>query len=1293
MTPGPFLTAWRWWLLACALIAPLAVVGAEVDRELGRPFLQNFALREYHAHNQNWATAQDAQGVLYFGNKAVVLEYDGVTWRKIHVAGTTYIRGLAIDASGIIYVGGVDQLGYLETSPAGDKTFVSLLDALPPDARDFKDIRRVYATPAGVFFAADQQLMRWRDGKFTIWKFPGTSRIRSHWTGEHLYLQQRDIGLQRMEGEQFVRVSVDPLLRDADVTFLTPLADGEILLGTADRGLFLLREGRTTPWPTEIDEFLHTKKITRGLRLHDGTIALATDSSGLVILTAQGQLKSRLDESSGLQNVKILGLFEGREHGLWLDLNSGLARLEPESVCSIFDTANGLPRATTRDLIRFRGSLFAATSGVYQLAPTDPLTAQAAHWRRLPGLEGEFWSLCPHESGLLVGGAGGVSLIANDNAVSLIVASSVQVLALSRSRVHPERVFLSTSEGLRSIRLEAAGQWIDEGPVPDFSAEVRTIVETGNGDLWLGTTTSGIYRVVFAPPVGAERGQSSVTQYFKTHGLPNDQQWTRVVPANDGTALFATQAGLYRFDPGTDTFHPVSEYGARFADGSFMLGAVAQDRTKQLWFAGRAPNGVWLDQELGHVSPNEPITGLPYKIADKIGEIEKFYPEGESAETVVWIGGTDGIVRVAADKLAAAPPAPAFDTIIRRAMTTGSAGSKAGPEPIGEQELLYERNSIRFEFAANTFSVGAAPRYQTRLAGFEGGEWSVFTPQTSVDYTNLPEGSYVFEVRARDIDGQFSSPARFPFSIAPPWQRTPLAYVSYALFALAALLGLARWQMNRFQRTHTRLESLIAARTGELRARESELLRAKETADTANRAKSSFLANMSHELRTPLNAILGYTQILLKDDTLSQKNRERLTVVGQSGGHLLAMINDVLDLSKIEAGKLTLNPTTISFLELIEEVCAAFRQRVAEKGLAFECAPPSDGPDMVLVDAGKLRQVLFNLLGNAVKFTETGGVSLHLLHQADGRVRFEVVDTGIGIAPDELRDIFLTFHQTANSLLAAQGAGLGLAISKQLVALLGGNLQVSSAPGEGSRFWFDLDLPKAETGGIPLTTQRDAVTGFRGRPRRLLIADDEETNRTVLRELLEPLGFEIEEAVDGGDCLDRCAATAFDALLLDLQMPTLDGFEVARTLRNSKSNGSLKIIAVSASVFEDDRQEAIDAGCNDFLAKPFEERQLLAVLGKALDLEWITAGPAPDGARATNEAAGLLAPPPEEIEAMLELSRRGDILGIKKRLAALAASDHGNYATFVQSLEPFVAAYQMNRIRDALLKLQKEKNP
>ena len=287
----------------------------------------------------------------------------------------------------------------------------------------------------------------------------------------------------------------------------------------------------------------------------------------------------------------------------------------------------------------------------------------------------------------------------------------------------------------------------------------------------------------------------------------------------------------------------------------------------------------------------------------------------------------------------------------------------------------------------------------------------------------MSEGAYTFEVRARNADGQLGSAASVSFRVLPPWQRTWWAYTLYGLALAAAVAALVWWRGRQLRRRNATLETLVEVRTGELRGREAELVRARDEAEAANRAKSVFLANMSHELRTPLNAILGYSQIIAKAADVPARTLEQVAVIGQSGEHLLSLINEVLDLAKIEAGKLTFAPSDFSLDQLLDDAASTFRPRLAEKGLSFAQHRAPDLPGIVHADVNRLRQVLYNLLGNAVKFTRMGTVRLEIAPAQNGRVRFAVSDTGVGIAADQLQAVFSAFHQTGESALASQGTG------------------------------------------------------------------------------------------------------------------------------------------------------------------------------------------------------------------------------------------------------------------------------
>jgi len=830
------------------------------------------------------------------------------------------------------------------------------------------------------------------------------------------------------------------------------------------------------------------------------------------------------------------------------------------------------------------------------------------------------------------------------------------------------------------------------------------------------------------------------TEIF-THHIHNPNDPASITPGTvwtvwddgRGSLWASTFGGLSRFDKKTGIFtrythDPDDPDSIGFNKNS----CVFEDSLGNFWVAGFTDGMDKLDRKTGrfrHFNKRSgfPAVGVNHTIQEDndgnlwIGTTDagliKFDIETESVVTVytksdglqdnafwrcyktedgrMWFSGGGGLNSFRPEDVTDNPYIP---PVVLTAFRQGGEDVDLGtaPERLREIRLDWTANFFEFQFAALNYTKPEENQYAYMLEGVDN-DWYYSGKNPFGRYTNLPSGTHILRLKGSNNDGVWNEEGTsLRIIITPPWWKTLWFKTIAGFLILGGAIGGYRWRVHALESRSRELESQVTERTKELAV-------AKEKAEVANQAKSTFLANMSHELRTPLNGILGYAQILRRGKNLTDTQSDGLNVIHKSGEHLLTLINDVLDLAKVEAGKMELCPEPVALPDLLDGVAGIMRMAAHQKDIQFLSDLPDDLPAAVEADEKCLRQVLLNLLGNAVKFTDEGSVTLKVENRGSDRNRvslgFEIRDTGVGMTPEDVAGIFRAFEQVGDEKKRAEGTGLGLAITRQLVRLMGGEIHAESEHGSGSVFRFEIALPvlKEALSGQEREETRE-VTGYQSETgeerRKVIIADDTEENRLMLLSLLEPLGFDITLAADGKEGVEQAEAVRPDLILMDLVMPVMTGFEAVREIRRMPGFRETPIIAVSASVIETDREKSHIAGCDAFLSKPVRTDRLFRLMEKLMGLEWIyeECEPKMTGGKSAPlpDDADIIPPPPDELDALYELARFGSMERIRKQSLHLEELDE-KYAPFARKLRALADDFEDERILALIRQFMEER--
>jgi signal transduction histidine kinase/ligand-binding sensor domain-containing protein/CheY-like chemotaxis protein len=757
---------------------------------------------------------------------------------------------------------------------------------------------------------------------------------------------------------------------------------------------------------------------------------------------------------------------------------------------------------------------------------------------------------------------------------------------------------------------------------------VASIHEDKAGALWIGTQR-GLDRF--------DREKNLFTHITIVDGLPDDNVWG-ILEDEQGVLWLSTAHGLSRFNPQTESFRNYDVSDGLQNDTFYYFGSHSKSPRGEMFFGGsNGFNGFYPDQILDntHVPP---VLISDFQLENKPVDI-----------------GANSVLKK-----------PVLET--------------------DELVLSHRERVLSFEIAVLNYQAAKKNKIRYKMEGFEE-EWNeVDLTRRFVTYTNLDPGEYIFRAIGSNNDGVWNEVGdSIHITVSPPWWETSWFRISMIVVAIALLIAGFRWRLRGIEARRRELEIQVENRTKELQS-------AKKGAEAANQAKSVFLANMSHELRTPLNAILGFSGMMAREPDASFDQQEKLSIINRSGEHLLNMINDVLDISKIEAGREALVLEVFDLPLALANMGSMFELRIKEAGLRFTLSLDPELVRYVKTDFGKLRQILNNLLSNTMKFTDTGNISLRARSlpipddPAKVMLRLEVEDSGRGIPPEMQESIFQPFYQAEQNQISSKGTGLGLAISKSFVEMMDGAISVNSAPGEGALFQVEVPVALADAAEVvDAGPAKPAVLGLiPDQPAwRILVVEDNPENRLLLSSLLTQAGFEIREAKNGEEAIEQFQRWHPHFIWMDMRMPVLDGYAATRRIRDLSGGEAVKIVAITASAFNEQRQEILAAGCDEVVYKPFRNHDIFRTMALLLDLQYLyedkgEVAPRKEENSLTQE---ILADLPGEL--LQEL--RETTLALNREASFEVISRIAVYAPDVATgLKQLMDNYQMVELRDLL---------
>ncbi|MBD1260875.1 response regulator [Maribacter polysiphoniae] len=1174
--------------------------------ETGLPYIQNYSPDEYGAFIQNWGAVQDSLGIIYFANGDGILSFNGASWKLLELPGLVSPNAIVSTKKGTVFLGGIDEIGYLDSDEIGQLSYVSLLSILPEKFHDFNRIRSIYSVADDVFFSSEKYIFKWDGIKFKIWEN----------SGDPLLFLARNTIFKRIHGEGltaynkggFELVSQGAMFANIKIRAVLPYKKNSYVIATNNQ-LYIYDGTRFERFETNVPEFFNDNVISCGIALNPNTFAFGSFKKGVLILDDKGLKKVMLSKKGIFQSNMVINLFQDRSGLLWASLNSGIAKIEYPSPFSFYNELNNTP-GLVMGFQRYNDKLYVGTGeGLYVLKNDNK--SQVNLLEPLGDMGMVFETLL-HRNKMLVGSRGGLFEIdKKGNSKELLDLPNVS--SLCASKIDSNRVFIGTSSGLTSLYLKN-GSWAIEHMFEGINIQVSKIIEDIKGNLWLTINKNEAIRISFDDILETRNITNPIVRTFKVKdGVPDNIGRQYYIEDQ----LYIESANeLYLFDPLSQKFVNDKKLLQKLGLDNIIAKVHSTDDNGNIWLIEY--DGENRLEQLAAFAKKNGTYIVKALDEERIMDLRKndMFPELE--DSVIWYRGKKGVVIRHDLKQKLDKSILNSRAIITDIFWQNDSLLFGGYTTTITAQLPYKSNQLRFQYANPSFYDESKNKFQYILEGFDE-DWSAWTDETKKDYTNIPAGDYSFKVRSKNIFNQVSTEDSYSFSILPPWYGTWWAYFMYAIGTIGIVALYSKWRSNELQKKNMALERTINKRTLEIRQKNELLNHQTEQLVELNEAKTRLYSNITHEFRTPLTVILGMADTLKSN--FSHQNFENtdkpLEMIRRNGKNLLHLVNEMLDLAKVESGSMALNLVQTDAIPFVKYLSESFHSLAESKKINLTVYSEINALEMD-IDVNKMASIISNLLSNAIKFTAANGkiiVHLNKIKTKDGEFfSLKVQDNGLGLAEDDMAHLFDRFYQVENESTEYQkGTGIGLSLAKEFVELMNGTIDVESTLGKGSTFTVLLPIThsaaKTTDAKItieppikaPLSYQKEQID-FSKKSSELplvLIIEDNDDVAHYLETCLKK-NYQTIHARNGDAGIKMAMEHIPDIIVSDVMMPGKDGYQVCATLKADERTDHIPIILLTAKVTTEDRLTGLTHGADAYLAKPFIKEELFTRLDQLI---------------------------------------------------------------------------------------------